>query len=80
MSSTLQYTGGITGRAEGVDLTHRAVATNVSQREALVQTDVGSERIVVITPMLHSYAVCMGPYFEAHQMHRKPDGLVLDQG
>jgi long-chain acyl-CoA synthetase len=31
--STLQYTGGTTGRSKGVDLIHRSVSTNVSQRE-----------------------------------------------
>ena len=36
--STLQYTGGTTGRAKGVDLNHRAVAVNVAQREALLPT------------------------------------------
>ena len=30
----LQYTGGTTGRAKGVNLTHRASMTNVAQREA----------------------------------------------
>ncbi|MEZ5738375.1 MAG: class I adenylate-forming enzyme family protein [Burkholderiaceae bacterium] len=39
--STLQYTGGTTGVSKGVELTHRAVAVNVSQREALLPTDRG---------------------------------------
>ncbi|HEX6017476.1 MAG TPA: class I adenylate-forming enzyme family protein, partial [Burkholderiaceae bacterium] len=34
----LQYTGGTTGRAKGVELTHRALAVNVAQREALLPT------------------------------------------
>ena len=34
----LQYTGGTTGRAKGVELTHGAIAINVEQREALLPT------------------------------------------
>ena len=52
MPSTLHSTGGTTGRSKGVDLRHRAVATNVSQRESLVRTEAGNERILVITPLL----------------------------
>ncbi|VWX63765.1 Long-chain acyl-CoA synthetase [Burkholderiales bacterium 8X] len=66
LPSTLQYTGGTTGRSKGVDLDHRAVSTNVSQREALVQTDPGRERVLVITPMFHSYALAMGLYLAAY--------------
>jgi long-chain acyl-CoA synthetase len=64
--STLQYTGGTTGRAKGVDLTHRAVATNVSQREVLLPTVDEAERILVVTPMFHVYAVSMGLYLAAY--------------
>jgi len=55
----LQYTGGTTGRAKGVELTHRAIAVNVAQREALVPTRAG-DRILCITPVAHAYGMAMG--------------------
>lgn len=64
--STLQYTGGTTGRAKGVDLTHRAVAINVSQREALLPTMDEAERILAVTPLFHVYAVSMGLYLATY--------------
>jgi len=63
--STLQYTGGTSGRAKGVDLVHAAVAVNVSQREALVSTMTDDERVLVVTPLFHVYAVAMGLYLAA---------------
>ena len=56
--ATLQYTGGTTGRAKGADLTHRAVATNIAQRDALLPTQPG-DRILCAMPLFHSYAVAM---------------------
>ncbi len=64
--STLQYTGGTTGRSKGVDLAHAAVAINVSQREALVSTTPDDERVLVVTPLFHVYAVAMGLYLAAY--------------
>jgi long-chain acyl-CoA synthetase len=64
--STLQYTGGTTGRPKGVDLTHRAVSFNVAQREALLPTEPERERILAITPLFHVYAVSMGLYLSAY--------------
>jgi long-chain acyl-CoA synthetase len=64
--STLQYTGGTTGRSKGVDLIHRSVATNVSQREALFPTEPDSERVLAITPLFHVYAVAMGLYLACY--------------
>jgi len=61
----LQYTGGTTGRSKGVNLTHRAVATNVTQREALLPSDDG-ERILAVTPLYHSYAMAMGLHLASH--------------
>ncbi len=55
----LQYTGGTTGRSKGVNLTHAAVAANVSQREALLPSG-AHERILIVTPIYHSYAIAMG--------------------
>ncbi len=57
--ATLQYTGGTTGRAKGVNLRHGAVATNVSQREALLPTRKDCERLLCVMPLFHIYAVAM---------------------
>jgi long-chain acyl-CoA synthetase len=55
----LQYTGGTTGRAKGVELTHGAIAINVAQREALLPTNCG-DRILCMMPLSHAYAMAMG--------------------
>jgi long-chain acyl-CoA synthetase len=59
--ATLQYTGGTTGRAKGVNLTHRAYAYNISQREALMPSRPDVERILCVMPLFHVYAshVCL---------------------
>lgn len=57
--AVLQFTGGTTGRPKGVLLTHRAVATNVVQREAVLPTVFGDERVLCIMPLFHSFAVAM---------------------
>lgn len=62
----LQYTGGTTGRAKGVNLTHRAIATNVAQREALLPTRMDTERILCVMPLFHSYAMAMGLFLAAN--------------
>src|SRR5690606_37655473 len=64
--STLQYTGGTTGVPKGVSLAHRAVSINVSQREALLPTRCGQERVLAIAPLFHVYAVSMGLYLAAY--------------
>ncbi len=56
----LQYTGGTSGKPKGVNLTHRAIATNVAQREALLPTMSGCERVLCVMPIFHSYGFCMG--------------------
>ncbi len=61
----LQYTGGTTGRAKGVDLTHRAIAINVSQREALLPGRRG-DRIVCMMPLSHAYGMAMGLFLAAY--------------
>jgi long-chain acyl-CoA synthetase len=60
----LQYTGGTTGRAKGVELTHRAIATNVAQREALLPTREG-DRVLCLTPLGHAYGMAMGLFLAA---------------
>ena len=60
----LQYTGGTTGRAKGVELTHAAVAINVAQREALLPT-LDGERVLAVTPLFHVYAAAMGLHLAA---------------
>ena len=64
--STLQYTGGTTGRSKGVNLSHAAVALNVSQREALLPTRQTAERVLAITPLFHVYAVAMCLYLAVY--------------
>lgn len=61
----LQYTGGTTGRAKGAELTHRAIAVNVVQREALLPSRRG-DRILCMTPLSHAYAMSMGLFASLH--------------
>ena len=61
----LQYTGGTTGRAKGVDLTHAAIAVNVAQREALLPSRRG-DRILCMMPLSHSYGMAMGLFLAAN--------------
>jgi len=62
----LQYTGGTTGRAKGVNLTHAAIAVNVAQRESLLPTRPDVERILCVMPLFHSYAMAMGLFLAAY--------------
>jgi long-chain acyl-CoA synthetase len=62
----VQYTGGTTGRSKGVMLTHAAVSANVSQREGLLPTGTGGERVLCVMPLFHSYALSMGLYLAAY--------------
>ena len=61
----LQYTGGTTGRSKGVDLAHRAIAVNVSQREALLPGRRG-DRILMLMPLSHAYGMAMGLFLAAY--------------
>ena len=56
----LQYTGGSSGFPKGVNLSHRAIATNVAQREGLLPVKPGCERVLCVMPLFHSYAMAMG--------------------
>jgi long-chain acyl-CoA synthetase len=57
----IQYTGGTTGRPKGVMLTHRAIATNVAQREAFLPTH-PDDRFLCMMPLFHSFALAMHLY------------------
>lgn len=62
----LQYTGGSTGTPKGVQLTHRSVVTNVVQRDALLPTQRGQERVLCVMPLFHSYALSMALYLTCY--------------
>ncbi|MEJ7931316.1 AMP-binding protein [Ramlibacter sp. AN1015] len=62
----LQYTGGSSGFPKGVHLTHRAISTNVSQRDGLLPVGRGGERVLCVMPLFHSYALSMGLLLCAH--------------
>ena len=64
--AVLQFTGGTTGRPKGVLLTHRAVATNVAQREARLPTVFGDEVVACAMPLFHVFAVSTGLHFTAY--------------
>ncbi len=64
--ATLQFTGGTTGRPKGVMLSHRAIATNVAQREAVVPSNFGDERIICVMPLFHIFAMAMGLHLAAY--------------
>jgi long-chain acyl-CoA synthetase len=55
----VQFTGGTTGAPKGVMLTHRALAANVAQREAVLPTDWAEERVLCVMPLFHSFASAM---------------------
>jgi len=64
--ATLQYTGGTTGLPKGVDITHRQMATNISQREARLGTQADDERILCVMPLFHVFAVHMCLYLTVY--------------
>ncbi|WP_026673405.1 long-chain-fatty-acid--CoA ligase [Alkalihalobacterium bogoriense] len=54
----LQYTGGTTGLAKGVMLTHRNLIVNVVQcNEWLYKSEYGKERVLGIVPFFHVYGM-----------------------
>lgn len=57
--ATLQYTGGTTGYPKGVNITHRQMSVNISQREAILPTEADRESIVCVMPLFHVFAVSM---------------------
>lgn len=57
--ATLQYTGGTTGLPKGVNITHRQMAVNISQREAALPTRADDESVLCTMPLFHVFAVAM---------------------
>jgi long-chain acyl-CoA synthetase len=64
--ATLQYTGGTTGQPKGVNITHRQMAVNISQREAALPTRPDDERILCMMPLFHVFAVAMCLHLAAY--------------
>jgi len=64
--ATLQYTGGTTGRPKGVDISHRQMAINISQREAALPTRRGDESVLCVMPLFHVFAVAMCLHLAAY--------------
>ena len=64
--ATLQYTGGTTGRPKGVNISHRQMAVNISQREAALPTCPGDESILCMMPLFHVFAVAMCLHLAAY--------------
>ena len=62
----LQYTGGSSGFPKGVNLSHRSISTNISQREGLLPVGRGTERVLCVMPLFHSYAMAMGLFLCAY--------------
>jgi long-chain acyl-CoA synthetase len=62
----LQYTGGSSGFPKGVNLTHRAIATNIAQRDGLLPVSSDGERVLCVMPLFHSYAMAMGLFLCGH--------------
>ncbi|MBL0923799.1 MAG: AMP-binding protein [Sphingomonadaceae bacterium] len=64
--AVLQFTGGTTGSPKGAMLSHRAVATNVVQREAVLPTNAADEQIICMMPLYHSFAAAMCLHLTAY--------------
>jgi long-chain acyl-CoA synthetase len=64
--ATLQYTGGTTGYPKGVNVTHRQMSVNISQREAILPTAPDREIIVCVMPLFHVFAVSMCLHLAAY--------------
>jgi long-chain acyl-CoA synthetase len=56
----LQYTGGSSGFPKGVNLSHRAISTNIAQRDSVLPVARDGQRVLCVMPLFHSYAMAMG--------------------
>jgi long-chain acyl-CoA synthetase len=81
--ATLQYTGGTTGRPKGVNISHRQMSVNISQREAVLPTIPTDERILCMMPLFHVFAVTMCLHLAAYcrgtlviMSRYRPDALL----
>ena len=59
--AVLQYTGGTTGTAKGVMLTHRNLVANAMQAWEWIEGREGEEKVLTVLPLFHIYALtaCM---------------------
>jgi long-chain acyl-CoA synthetase len=64
--ATLQYTGGTTGRPKGVNISHGHLAWNLAQREALLPTHYGAEKVLCVMPLYHVSAVAMSLHLSCY--------------
>jgi long-chain acyl-CoA synthetase len=56
--AVIQYTGGTTGQARGVMLSHRNLVANAMQtRHWMPQAEEGRERFLAVVPFFHSYGL-----------------------
>ncbi|MFB7675792.1 4-coumarate--CoA ligase family protein [Kitasatospora purpeofusca] len=54
--AVLPYSSGTTGLPKGVMLTHRSIATNLAQTDAVFRPEVG-ERVLAVLPFFHIYGL-----------------------
>jgi long-chain acyl-CoA synthetase len=57
--AVLQYTGGTTGVAKGVMLTHSNLLSNVVQTSNWLPLEEGEERFLVVLPLFHVYSMTL---------------------
>lgn len=58
--AVLQYTGGTTGKSKGVMLSHTNLVANALQIWEWIQGKEGEEKILIVLPLFHIYALSVG--------------------